>query len=263
LHSWNRIAQDGRITTALPSTSPPTIKWAAQLAHVREVSLRGEADLAFWTQYLAPQRLAPLSRNDRAQILIISADARFRGVRFREVSFSVLVVPPDPSLGNEAAYLLGAFNSNRFFTWCERTLFSTPYTHANVEVSTAPPGVRVSRAGATLFQAWMSGEPPATTARSAPRGFEGPVLLPRRQGRPAKYFIARLAGDTTTLPAGDQGAAVSIIPTADAPLLQALLDSLFVPTEWHVRPDATHAKSKTYSSDDLPRGRNRALPVGG
>jgi hypothetical protein len=249
LHGRSRIAQDCRITTALPSTAPPSIKWAAQLSHVREVTLRGEADLGFWTEYLAPHHLAPLPRDGGAQLMIIAADARFRGVRFREVSFSVLVVPPDPSLGNEAAYLLGAFNSNRFFAWCERMLFSTPYAHAEVEVTTAPPGVRLARAGATMFQAWMAGEPPATALPPAPApgGFEGPVLLPRRPGRDAKYFFARIAGLTTTLPVADHGAAVSINPPADAPALQALLDSHFVPTEWQLRPDASHAKSKTYT----------------
>jgi hypothetical protein len=79
------------------------------------------------------------------------------------------------------------------------------------------------------------------------------VLLPRRQGRDAKYFVARIAGLTTTLPVADHGAAVSINPPVDAPMLQALFDSHFVPTEWQVRPDAAHAKSKTYALDSLRR----------
>ena len=108
----------------------PTIKWAARLSHVREISLRGGADLSYWKDRLDRERLVPLERDGRAEILIISADAKFRGVRFREVSFSVAVAPPEPSPGIETVFLLGAFNSNRFFAWCERTFFSTPGQHA-------------------------------------------------------------------------------------------------------------------------------------
>ena len=40
----------------------PSIQWAAELANVREVSLRGTADLAFWTDRLKPEDLLPAER---------------------------------------------------------------------------------------------------------------------------------------------------------------------------------------------------------
>ena len=67
------------------------VKWAAKLDHVQEVSILGSADLGFWQQQLAGESLAPVNREGRAIVLIVSAEGRFLGVRFREVSVSVFV----------------------------------------------------------------------------------------------------------------------------------------------------------------------------
>jgi hypothetical protein len=225
----------------------PAIKWAARLSHVREISLRGGADLSYWKDRIAPEGLLPLDRAGRAEILVIAADAKFRGVRFREVSFSVAVAAPDPTPGIETMFLLGAYNSNRFFAWCERTFFSTPYAHGDVAVTDVPPTIRLSRGGAPTFLASMPDGVPASAPRSAPGGLEARVLLPRRKGRPARFFFARITGNTSILPVTDYGLMLSTNPARDTPVLQALNDSNFVPTEWHIRLDATHAKSKTYS----------------
>jgi len=64
-----------------------------------------------------------------------------------------------------------------------------------------------------------------------------------------KFFVARITGDTTTLPVTDAGAVVSSASAPDTQPLQALFDSKFIPTEWQIRLDATHAKSKTYRRD--------------
>src|SRR5947207_14645228 len=104
-----------------------SVKWAADLAHVREVSLRGTADLAFWQDRLAKEELAPAADDGHAHLLIIAADLKFIGVRFREVSFSVLVERRGEGTGSDAAFLVRAFNSCRFFAFSERVFFSTPY----------------------------------------------------------------------------------------------------------------------------------------
>ena len=67
------------------------IRYVASLRHVREVSLLCTADWAYWQRRLAPEDLVPAERDGRAQILVIAADARFWGVRFQELSFSVVV----------------------------------------------------------------------------------------------------------------------------------------------------------------------------
>src|SRR5215218_5136234 len=125
---------------------PPSIKYVAQLAHVREVSLLGTADLAYWTERLRSERLTPDECEGNAQVLVIAADARFKGMRFREVSFSILVHRPgaaaavtgDAAAG-DAGFLAHAFNSSRFFAFCERAFFSTPYYHGRIAVSATVP----------------------------------------------------------------------------------------------------------------------------
>ncbi|MEK6322975.1 MAG: hypothetical protein AABN33_14980 [Acidobacteriota bacterium] len=76
-----------------------SVKWAAELAHVREVSLLGTADLAFWKERLLKEDLVTAERDGKAQLLVVASDMKFMGVRFREVSFSVLVCPPEDGIG--------------------------------------------------------------------------------------------------------------------------------------------------------------------
>jgi hypothetical protein len=106
---------------------PPT---AAALTGVLELSLVGTVDAAPWRSRLAPERLRPAERDGRARVMIVAAAARTLGVRFRELSFSLLV-------DNDAAVLLQAFNSSRFFAWCERVFFSTPYARGRLDVDLA------------------------------------------------------------------------------------------------------------------------------
>ena len=69
------------------------VRYVAKPTHVREVSLLGTADLAFWTTYLRQQNLLPVHRSDRAQILIVAGEMTFLGIQCTEVSFSVRTVP--------------------------------------------------------------------------------------------------------------------------------------------------------------------------
>jgi len=57
------------------------IKWTAELKHVREVSLLGTADLAFWKDRLIKEELLPVDCDGRAKLLIVAADSKFMGVR--------------------------------------------------------------------------------------------------------------------------------------------------------------------------------------
>jgi len=95
-----------------------TRKYVANVPHVREVSLLGTGP-------------------DGGSRLLIAADMRFFGVPFGEVSLSILT-------GENEAQLVQAWNSVRFFAWCERTFFSTPYAHGNVRVTTEPTSFAVA-----------------------------------------------------------------------------------------------------------------------
>jgi hypothetical protein len=238
------------------------IKWAAQLTHVREVSLLGTADLAFWKDRLLKEGLAPAERDGRAQVLIIAADAKFMGVCFREVSFSVLVSRPGEGPRQEAAFLLRAFNSCRFFAFCERVFFATPYSHADVRVSTSPASAQVAKGGEVLFHANMgAGAPGRAPSRSGDDGWEGPVFLPARPGKEGegKLFFARLRGEARAYPFLPGEDAVTIRPSRDAEALQALVDSRFAGREWVVREDAAHGKSKTYKRAEVLAGAARGV----
>jgi hypothetical protein len=231
-------------------TSPP-VKWAAQLASVQEVSLVGTASLAFWKERLRAEDLVPLERAGRAQVLVTAAAARFWGVRFQEVSFSVLVSDSAGGGRREGAYLLGAFNSSRFFAFCERALFATPYYPADVRVTAAgTASVEVRKRGEVVFRAAMSDDGSAATRavlRQGEDGWEGPVFLPK-----GKLFFARIKGHTQAYPFLPDRDALTVRPTQNDGFLQALIDSEFAVNEWTVRADATHAKSKTYQREAKP-----------
>jgi hypothetical protein len=245
-----------------------SVKWAAELAHVREVSLLGTADLAFWQERLLKEKLLPAESDGRAQLLITAADAKYMGVRFRELSVSVVVSRPQEGAWQDAAYLVRAFNSCRLFAFCERAFFSTPYYHGDVRVSASlPASVQLFKQGEVVFAAEMVADAPGLGREPSRCGedcWEGPVFLPesrRRKGRQGKLFIARLRGHTQRYPFLPGSDSVAIKPSPDSEVLQALQGSHFVAKEWIVRADATHAKSKTYKRDYFLSKETQAEPA--
>lgn len=226
-----------------------TAQWAAKLSGVCDASLAGSADLDYWRERLEQEGLAPIEVDGRAQALIIAADARFKGIRFRELSLSIQARPLGGPASAAGAFLVQAFNSNRLFAWCERRLFYTPYLHGRVRVSAAvPASIDLAVDGPTAFHAEMfappPGAPPRTPVRAADDGWEGPVYLPARAaGGRGKMFFGRVRGFTETY---------QFLPedwfsvTRAACAFEHLLASNFVPALWLLRPAAAHAKSKTY-----------------
>jgi hypothetical protein len=231
------------------------IKYVAELSHVREVTLLGTADLAYWAERLTREDLTPIERDGFAQVMIIAADSKHMGVKFREVSFSILASGRHDERTQKGAYLLQAFNSCRFFAFCERVFFSTPYAHADVLVSAAfPPRVQIGRRGRATFHTEL--KPNDATAPHQPPGWGehawlGPVFLPastrHRDGkRPhRRMFFARLIGHTFVYDFREDRDSMSITPDG-VEAIHSLVESHFTPREWLVRPDAAHAKSKTY-----------------
>jgi hypothetical protein len=234
------------------------VKWAADVAHVREVSLLGTADLAFWRDRLLKEDLIPAESDGQAQLLIVAAEMKFMGVRFRELSYSVRVCPQEEGNRQDGAYLVHAFNSRRFFAFCERVLFSTPYYHGDVRVSASfPASIHLVKKGDVAFRAEMRADIPAPAREPSRRGedgWEGPVFLPesrRGKGRLGNLFFVRIRGHTQSYPFLPALDSVTFKPTPDSQVLQAFLDSHFVAKEWAIREDATHAKSKTYRRVDV------------
>ena len=224
----------------------PPVKYIATITGVREVMLRGTADLGFWQRQLAGTGLSPLTQEGQAQVVISAIAASFQGLPFRELCVSMLV---DDVLapGREAYYLVHAFNSSRMFALIERTCFSTPYFPADLHVATEPsPVVELAGASGPLFRAALPS--PAPTAATRYQCWEGRLYLPpasSKPGGPGKWFAARLEGETQVLdftPADT----LTIAPGAP-PILQSLRESGFRGQQWSVRSAATHARSKTFS----------------
>jgi hypothetical protein len=227
------------------------IRYIAEPRHVREVSLLGTADLAFWTDRLRPEHLVPMDHHGRARILISAATMTFLGLPFTEASFSILVCVPDREDRREAVFLLQGFNSSRLLAWCERRLFSTPYRHCRCRISVAwPASIYLVEGERTVFKALMQTaalSPERKRLRFGERGWEGPIFLPRSSSSgDGCVFFARICGHAQTYPFVPTEDAVRITPSPTAEVFQSLLDSQFIGEEWAVRMDATHARSRTY-----------------
>jgi hypothetical protein len=229
------------------------IQFVADLSGVTEVTLLGRADLDYWGDRLRPHGLTPHPQDGAAQILVSAAQARFMGVPFREVSFSVLVSPgQERHRLQDASCLLRAFSSNRFFAFWERTFFKTPYTPARCEIRAHDPiGIEVARGKATLFSARMGGVDERPASHLEQDAWVGTVAIlpaPGRADAAYKYFVAKLSGETTRYPF--DGARDRLLVAADSgiPELSQLGASGFAGEQWIVRASANHARSKTFTA---------------
>jgi hypothetical protein len=241
-----------------PRAMNTPVKWVAEVSHVREVSLLGTADRDFWKDRLTKENLVLVEKDGKAQLLIVSADMRFMGVRFQEVSFSVLVSGPNVGARRDAFFLVHAFNSCRLFAFWERVFFSTPYYHGDIHLSTAVPcSIQLIKGGHLALRAEMQidvSSPGREPFCSGEEGWDGPIFLPgRRQGKDGqgKVFFGKLLGYTHRYPFLHTNDLLTIRPSQGNEVLQALVDSHFVAEEWVVREDALHAKSKTYKRSDV------------
>ncbi|MBP9500694.1 MAG: hypothetical protein KBF17_00890 [Candidatus Promineofilum sp.] len=211
------------------------ITYISTISNVREVALRGTADLAFWRERLHPLHIAPHDDNGRAALLLTSIEADFHGIPFRELSISVVVA------GGGGAFLAHAFNSSRLLAFAERLFFQTPYHLAELTIDERVPArMAVSTGGHTPFSARMGQE--AAGRRPVDETIEGPIYLP--DGK--HVFHARLSGAGFVYPFTTADI-LEIHPATSAPIFSQLLESGFIGQEWLVRAGAVHARSKTYS----------------
>lgn len=228
---------------------PPGVRTAAIVAPVREVTLRGSADLRFWTERLQPEELVPEPDEGRATMLVVAARYSFKLVRAREASICVLVRPREGEEPGSSCFLERAFQSVRFFAWVERVFFHTPYFRARIAVDPAfPAAIDLRPAGGGGLAASMAPgkrEPQA----SGEEGWAGRVHLPRRNpAQPRRVFHARLLGPTREFPFVPEDR-LEIRPSPAHPVFRALLDSEFRGKAWVLRDGAIHAKSKTVLDD--------------
>ena len=230
-------------------------KWVGRLEHVREVTLFASADLAPWRRRLEPLGLRPLEHEGRARWMVLGGAARFAGMAFRELSFSLMLDLPGAEAGPGGAFLWLAFQSRQLFAFCERTFFATPYAHGDVGLECGPPAhLRLGRREVTWCEARMGERPGRTPSSVGHDGIGGPVFLPVvRPGAPRRFFHAHIEGLTSTWPFEPAIDTWMLNPVGGAAPLQALCDSGFAPSQWVVRADSLHAKSGTLRvADPLP-----------
>lgn len=222
---------------------------------MRDILLRGRADLSFWAERLEREDLVPLNDGGKARLLLIAVDAKFMGVRFREFSVAVSLDAPSGNDGHDAVYLPQAFNSLRLFAFVERTFYHTPYYPARIRVETRlPAAFEVSLAEGVILRAEMSADstpPSRKPARSEEERWEGPILLPRANSqKEGKLFFARLIGHTNAYPFAARDT-ITLKPTSRAPIIEWLAESEFLPQEWAIRDAATHARSKSVNRSSV------------
>ncbi|HEY0737525.1 MAG TPA: hypothetical protein VGD69_21580 [Herpetosiphonaceae bacterium] len=221
-------------------TRPDRIRYTAEIDNVREVTLYGTADLAFWQTLLHRHGLLPDSSDGAAHLVLSATALVWKGLSFRELIVTVATCTDRDQPQPDSFYLAHAFNSSRMLAWTERRLFNTPYTHADIQLNPSAPLIDVRHGDQPLFSAQMDQPKAPSTQRH--EDWDGPVFLP---GSGGKYFFVVLSGEQAIYPfaAADR---IEIAPGGDEPIFQWLRQSHFAPTEWRIRTDATHARSKTY-----------------
>lgn len=224
------------------------VRYVAQVAPVKDVTLHGLADLAFWQEKLRGENLLPLANEGRAQIFLSATEARFMGIQFRECLIGIHV---EPNNEQPAMYLIHAWNSLRAFAWIERNIFGTPYYFGEIAVEPQfPANFTIVAARQPIVAAMMhkqSREPRAI----AEENWQGTIFLPRKNSGPQQLFIAKLAGRTEHfdfIPTDDR---LTLSRCESCPTIGWLIDSGFTPQTWAIRQAAAHAKSKTYRADQF------------
>lgn len=223
----------------MKTISPENAKFAAIVNDVRELRLIGTAKLDFWNQYLADKPYQTFDKNGFAEITISATELVWKGFRFNELTIFLSIAEKDNPKKEAGVFLLHAFNSNRFFAFCERTFFSTPYYFGKINLSENLPCVMRLE---NLFEAKMCNA--QRQIDEVEDNWEGSVFLPKNRGE--KYFIAKLSGETKVCPfAGSDK--IELKSDANHSIFDSLIKSDFTGKEWRMRSNAFHAKSKTYS----------------
>lgn len=227
-----------------PTASNLTLKYAAELDNVTEVTLRGTADLLFWQDILRRERLFPYAEKGQAVLLLSATDAKWKKFKFREFVISVGVCFEEHGTRLDGYYLPHAFNSSRLLAFSERMFFRTPYFQGDIQLENRlPVSIKLQDKTDVLLGAEMSAPdvPPIVEYQE----WQGPIFLPNNSGK----FFAVLAGETDHYPFSPQTDRFELKPSPRYEIFQQLIESNFVGTTWSLRSNARHAKSKTYKRD--------------
>ena len=218
-----------------------SIKYAADLYNVKEVTLHGTADLSFWETVLHKENLFPYREGGKAVLLLSAIEAKWRGFRFKEFVIAVGICLDENGMSLDGYYLPHAFNSSKFLVFSERMFFRTPYFRGNIRLENKlPASIKLQDKTEVLLHARMS--IPSTPPIVEYLEWEGAIFLPNNRGK----FFAVLAGETEIYPFSPEIDQFEIKPSARHQIFQQLIDSNFVGSVWGLRSKSRHARSKTY-----------------
>lgn len=216
------------------------VEYITTIPHVREVMIAGTTDAEFWRARLQQANLYPFARDGKADLLISATHLKWMGMPASELVISVAACTNPDAQKTDGPFLIAAFNSVAWMAWMERTMFKTGYESAQIQiVNDVPARFTIHAPAHGIFNANMSGE--SRTMRREEQLWEGKIFLSAQH-----YFCAKLGGTTDLYPfvAGDK---LDLDTTQDASVFRLLRDSNFVPREWGIRTDATHARSNTFN----------------
>ena len=220
--------------------SDPEPKYLTEIQNVREVTLVGSADLEFWQNHLAKERLFPYNNDGQAELLINAVELQWMGINFRELVISLPVCESRDGDAMDGYYLVQAFSSSRLLALSERLFFQTPYALGAIEVNAQVPAFFGVGAGERRsFRAKMS----VTNSHSGQgkESFEGKIFVPNH-----KYSFAKLSGAFEVYPFLRDQDTLAIDTKGMNRAFRWLVASNFAGKEWHVRRNGTHARSGTY-----------------
>lgn len=225
---------------------PTAVKYIAQLKGVRELALFGAADLTWWRDHLASEELEPVEVDGEAQVVVTGLDTKWMGIPFRDVSV-VVAARRQTGSPETGVFFACAFNASRFIAGVERWWFHLPYRfradlHVELGESAA---IRLGGQPAPDLFAEM-GFREASEEPLQEMGYSGPLFLPQGRDRTRRrWFMVQIQGLTSTFDFDAARDRFEIGSECSDPILAGLRASKFHGVQWHVRRNATHARSKT------------------
>ncbi len=230
----------------------PTIT-AAEVHNVKEFSLVCSADADIWTDHLAQYGLRPTVKEGKAVLLISVTDLTFSGIPFKEFVISISVQNPDDSSEVDSAFLLTAYNSNPFFAWSEKNIFSTPFRRGDISYDTEKySGAELFESGIPLVRLYHAPEPSGMFRVPRYEGHEtwrGTVFFPDAFGTgriPCKCFRVAVEGWGRKIEFRPENDSLVINAWNGNTILALLQESNIRGVEWFIRTNSFHSKSLTY-----------------
>lgn len=222
---------------------PQNAKFVAAVRDVKELRLIGSAALDFWNRQLKDKPFQAFQAGSNcAEITIAATELVWKGFRFNELTISLALAAPDDAQKQIGYLLLYALNSNRFFAFCERTFFLTPYHFGKVNLrETTPCVISAESNNQNVLETAMSRTTRPMTEEN--ESWEGAIFLP--DARSEKYFIGKLSGKSKICPFIETDR-IEMQNDPNDIVFDSLTASGFTGKEWRMRNQAFHAKSKTY-----------------